>query len=336
MPLLLRHEDVISCCSMHDAIEAVEMGLKDEAAGALMQPQRHNLRFGEGGKDGFLRIGPCALLNEGWMGFKAMNLAKGHGVRYQIHLYEMATGELKAIMDAKHITTLRTGATSAIATKYLANPGATTVGVIGSGNESWAQIAAMAAIEKVKNVKVYSPTEANRNAYAERCENELGVKAQGVATPDDAVDGAGLIVAAVNSDKHVLFGRQLQSGMHVNSVGTARPVLREIDEEVFARADIVAVDTREGVFQEAGDAILAVEAGAIKPRDAYETHQLVSGEAPPRSSEAQITLFKSVGTALQDISTAVRAFQNASLKGIGQQLDDFPYLLVKKPSKKYV
>jgi ornithine cyclodeaminase/alanine dehydrogenase-like protein (mu-crystallin family) len=322
---------------MQEAIEAVELGLKDQAAGALMMPQRHNLRFGEQGKDGFLRIGPCALLDAGWMGFKAMNLAKGHGVRYQIHLYEMATGELKAIMDAKHITTLRTGATSAIATKHLANPGKMSVGIIGSGNESWAQIAAMAAIDVVHDVKVYSPTEANRNLYAQRCMDELGIaEARGVATPDEAVDGAGLLIAAVNSDKHVLFGKQLTPGMHVNSVGTARPVLREIDEEVFARADIVVVDTREGVFQEAGDAILAVEAGAIKPEDAYETHQLISGEVPKRDSEDQITLFKSVGTALQDIATAVRVYKNAAENNIGQELDDFPYLLEKKPSKKYV
>ena len=336
MPILLPHDDVYRCISMAEAIDAVELGLRDEAAGALMQPQRHNLRFGPDGRDGFLRIGPCALLNSGWMGFKAMNLARGHGVRYQIHLYEMATGELKAIMDAQYLTTLRTGATSAVASKRLTRRGSLAVGVIGSGKEAWAQLQAMAAIGKVNYVKVFSPTEANRKAYAARCIEELGIEAISVDTADEAVEGAGLVLAAVNSGKHVLFGSQLEPGMHVNSVGTARPILREIDPEVFRLADIIVVDTREGVFQEAGDAILAVRENAVDPEDAYEAHQVVSGEAPERTDDSQITLFKSVGTALQDIATAVRVYLNAKERGVGHKLPDFPYLLEKKPSKKYI
>lgn len=336
MTVLLRHEDVLRCVTMLDAIEAMDVGLRDEAAGAVMAPQRHNLRFGPEGRNGFFRIGPCALLNAGWMGFKAMNLAKDHGVRYQIHLYEMATGELKAIMDAQHITTLRTGAMSAVATQRLASPGKATVAVLGSGKEAWAQIEAMAAIAKVDNARIYSPTAANREAFAARCREELGVDAAAFASPGETVQGAQLILAAVNSDQHVLHGRQLVPGVHVNSIGTARPILREIDPEVFSVADIVVVDTREGVFQEAGDAILAVKEGAIKPESAYELHQLVSGAAPGRTRPDQITLFKSVGTSLQDVSAALRVYQNALRLGIGEDLGDFPHLLGKSPTKKYV
>ena len=122
-----------------------------------------------------------------------MNLARGHGVRYQIHLYEMATGELKAIMDAQYLTTLRTGATSAVASKRLTRKGSLAVGVIGSGKEAWAQLQAMAAIGKVNYVKVFSPTEANRKAYAARCIEELGIEAISVDTADEAVEGRGLV-----------------------------------------------------------------------------------------------------------------------------------------------
>lgn len=336
MPILLRHEDVLRSITMADAIEAMAVGLRDEAAGAVMAPHRHNLRFGAEGRDGFFRIGPCALLNAGWMGFKSMNLAKGEGVRYQIHLYEMRSGELAAIMDGQHITTLRTGAMSAVATQKLAPPGPVAVAVLGSGKEAWAQLEAMAAIGKVAEARIFSPTAANRDRVAARCREELKVGAKAVASAEQAIEGAQLVVSAVNSEQNVLFGRQLSPGMHINSVGTARPILREIDPEVFAVADIIAVDTREGVFQEAGDAITAVKQGKVSPERALELHQVFSGSGASRTRPDQITLFKSVGTSIQDIAAALRVYTNAKRLGIGADLGDFPYLLAKSPDKKYI
>ena len=123
-----------------------------------------------------------------------------------------------------------------------------------------------------------------------------------VSSEREAVDGCGIIVSAVNSAEPVILGDWLKPGMHVNSVGTARPTQREIDADVYRRANIIVVDTREGVFHEAGDAIAASEAGAVSPDAAFELHEIVGGTAPVREDDNQITLFKSIGTAVQDVS----------------------------------
>ena len=232
-----------------------------------------------------------------------MNLAEGTGVRYQVHLYSMDDGALHAIMDAQLLTTLRTGASSAVATRRLARNGAGTVAVVGSGREAFMQLEAMRVAGYVRSAKVYSPTVANRQAFAAYFRDALGMDIMDVSCAEAAVDGADIIVAAIASSEPAVMGQWLRPGMHVNSVGTARPILREIDEDVLRRSDVIAVDTRHGVFTEAGDCVVAKK--WLKPEQACELADLVCGRAAGRSSDQQITLFKSVGTAVQDIALAV-------------------------------
>ena len=139
MTLLLGHDDVRAIVDMGDAITAMETAFREEGEGWALLPARINMKAGKG----WLRVGPVALEQSGLAGFKAMNLAPGHGVRYQVHLYKIATGELLAIMDAQHLTTLRTGATSAVATRRLARPGPALVALLGSSVEARAQLDAM-------------------------------------------------------------------------------------------------------------------------------------------------------------------------------------------------
>ena len=148
MTLLLPHEDVCAAVGMADAIVAMEEAFREEGEGAVLLPPRINMKAGKG----WLRVGPVSLEKSGWMGFKAMNLVPGAGVRYQVHLYEIASGALLAIIDAQHLTTLRTGATSAVATRRLARPGAAVVALLGSGVEARAQLEAMQADGKVERM----------------------------------------------------------------------------------------------------------------------------------------------------------------------------------------
>ena len=319
MVLLLRHEDVRAAVTMDDAIEAMEGAFAEEAAGGTMLPQRINMKAGKG----WIRVGPVAMEHSGYMGFKAMNLTAGQGVRYQVHLYLIATGELLSIMDAQHLTTLRTGATSAVATRRLARPGAGRVALLGSGPEARAQLDAMAAAGYVGSACVFSPTEANRAALA-RQYAETGIDIVAVGSAEAAVDGADMVLAAVKSTITVLMGAWLKPGMHVNSVGTARRDQREIDGDVFTRSDIIVVDTKTGVMEEAGDAYAARDlVSADKIGDLAE---LVSGKIPSRSSPKQITLFKSVGTGIQDIALAATIYAKAHERGLGEEIGAFPYL----------
>src|SRR4051812_26790709 len=250
MTLLLKHEEVMQTVSMDDAIVAMESGFKEEGEGGALLPQRINVKAGKG----WFRVGPVVLQNSGWVGFKAMNLAPGHGLRYQVHLYKIESGELLSIMDAQHLTTLRTGATSAVAPRRLKEAKPCVVSLLGSGAEAYAQLDAMRAAGYVASARVYSPTEANRKRLAETFRTRHGMNIVDVPSAEAAVDGSEIVLAAVKSNATVFWGRWLQPGMHVNSVGTARRDQREIDVETFTRSDVIVVDSREGVFGEAGDA----------------------------------------------------------------------------------
>lgn len=251
-----------------------------------------------------------------------MNLCPGQGVRYQVHLYRSDTGELLAIMDAQHLTTLRTGATSAVATKRLARPGPSKVALLGSGGEARAQLDAMQALGIVSEARIFSRTEANREKLAQEMRTRHGMNVRGVGSAREAVDGADIVLAAVKSAETVLFGEWLKPGMHVNSVGTARRDQREIDPATFERSAIVVVDTREGVFGEAGDAVAAKD--VVDPEDVWELSELVMEKAPSRRTPDEITLFKSVGTGTQDIALAKVIYERAREKGLGTDLGAFP------------
>ena len=320
MTLLLNHDEVCSSVTMADAVEAMEEAFREQGKGAVTQPPRLNVKAGKG----WLRIGPAIMEHSGWMGFKAMNLAAGHGLRYQVNLYRVADGELVSIMDAQHLTTLRTGATSAVATRKLANLEPTTVGVLGSGVEARAQAEAMHALGVLKSMRVYSVTPANRERFAENFRQAWKIDAVAVSDPRDAVDGCGIVIAAVKSSETVLLGEWLKPGMHVNSVGTARPEQREIDPNTFLRSAVVVVDTREGVLKEAGDAIAAKD--VLSSRKVYELAEVVAGHAPARADTQQITLFKSIGTALQDVALAARIYQHAKELGLGTEVPGFPIM----------
>jgi alanine dehydrogenase len=312
---------------MADAIEAMESGFLEEGNGGVHQPQRTNITIDT--PKGFLRLGPCVMANSRWMGFKAMNLAEGAGVRYQVHLYNMNDGALCAIMDAQLLTTLRTGAASAVATRRLARSGPGVVAVIGSGREAFMQLEAMRVAGYVRSAKVYSPTVANRQSFAAYFREKLCMDVTDVPSAQAAVEGADIIVAAIASSEPAVRGQWLHAGMHINSVGTARPTLREVDEDVLRRSDIIAVDTRNGVFSEAGDCVVARD--WLKPDQACELAELVCGNAQGRRSDQQITLFKSVGTAVQDIALAVKVYQNARSMGLGDVLDGFPIVADRRP-----
>ncbi|MDE0174030.1 MAG: ornithine cyclodeaminase family protein [Defluviicoccus sp.] len=322
MTLILNHADVLAAVDMNDAIEAMEAAFAEEGAGGVNQPPRTNIRLA----NGFLRIGPVVMERSGWMGFKAMNLSAGIGVRYQVHLYTVADGDLKAIMDAQHLTTLRTGATSAVATRRLARDEAVTVAVLGSGVEARVQLEAMHALGLVAGARVFSPTRENREAFAAAYAESLGIEVAPVGDARAAVDGAGMVVAAVKASEHAFYGAWLEPGMHVNSVGTARPNQREIDPETFARSDVTVVDTRHGVLNEAGDAIEAAD--AIVPDEVHELCNVVADGTPRRTDDTQITLFKSVGTGIQDIALAAKIYERARDRGLGIEFADL--LNVKK------
>ncbi len=320
MAILLDHDEVASAVTMVEAVEAVEEGFRVQARGEVSLPPRITTPAGTG----WIRMMPAVLSGMGVMGFKAMNLVPKLGVRYVVFLYRIADGALLAIMDAASITTQRTGAVSAVATKWMARQDASTVGVLGSGVEAKAQLVAMTAVRPVRSARIFSPNSEHRKRFAEEMSRELGIAVAPVESEREAVRETDLVVLAVKATSPAFLGEWLEPGMHVNAIGSVRPEQREVDLETFRRSDLVVVDSRDEAM-EAGDG-RAAKVDGLDGSEFHELWELVGGRVKGRKDARSITLFKSVGTALQDLVLARKIYEVALAKGLGRDLGDFPYV----------
>jgi ornithine cyclodeaminase/alanine dehydrogenase-like protein (mu-crystallin family) len=201
------------------------------------------------------------------------------------------TGEPLAVMDGRLITEMRTAAASAVATQLLAREDASVLGILGSGVQAKSHLAALRHVRSFQEVRVWSPR--NAPAFAK----QHGVKA--VANAQEAVRGADVVVVAANATAPVLQGRWLSPGAHVNAIGATRPEWRELDDDVVTRPRVF-VDSREAALRESGDVIAAQGAGS----EVVEIGAVVAGVAPGRRETQEITLFKSVGVAVEDLAAA--------------------------------
>ena len=253
MTLLLTNSDVEQATDIKTQIDRIEQGLREEARGAVELPPRLNLAT----TSGFFRVMPTVMRDSGLMGYKVFHGSVQHGVRYLIAVYDEKDGRLLSLMDAAYLTATRTGATTGVATKYMAPPKARTVGVIGSGLEATTNLQAACAVRPIEAGKVFSPTQANRERFATRMSELLGINLSAVTTPEEAVSGVDIVVVATNTtgvgDLIAYRGRWMETGSHVNSIGSTGLQLREIDAETFQRAERIVVDSRVQMEGESGD-----------------------------------------------------------------------------------
>ncbi|HLG70234.1 MAG TPA: ornithine cyclodeaminase family protein [Chloroflexota bacterium] len=321
--LLLTHEDVAGLLSPKDAIEAVRAGLKEQAAGQVQIPPRTTTDYTSG--KGWLRLMPVIMNGAGYMGFKAMHSTAGVGVRYRISLYEMDSGELLSEMDADWITSHRTSAMVAVATDELARKEATELGVLGSSEQAKAMVQAVAAVRSFRRVRVFSPNPEHRRAFVESIRSQLEIDAVAVDSAEEAAAAEVVCVAIRAGEEPAFRAGWLRSGAHFSGISSVRPEAREIEDAVWSRADVVVVDDLGHVL-ESGDGRSGLASGELREERMAELWQIVSGEKPGRTTPDQITLFKSVGTALQDLSLAIAVYQRARERGIGRDAGEFPHI----------
>jgi ornithine cyclodeaminase/alanine dehydrogenase len=260
--------------------------------------------------------------DSGLMGAKI--IAGAMGVRqfsYLISLFDQSSAELVALLDGNSITGYRTAATSALAADLLAPPGALDVGVIGSGFEAKKHVRALAAVRELKSVQVYSPRAASRAAFAAELA-DLRVAITPAASPSDAVAGASLVICAARShdETPILRGEWLEPGMTVISIGSTVREQREVDPQTLARADVVIADVVEEVLRDTGDLIAAREAGVDVAGRTASLADLVTGRHAGRTGNQQIVLYKSVGSAVQDLAVAAMCVRRAERAGLGSPL----------------
>ncbi len=322
MTLLLRDRDVRVLCDMAGMIDAVEEGLRSEAKGpGAVLPGRLNL----GHRDVFLRVMPVLLPEAGLMGLKFFQGSMARGVRYIVALSSLESGEVVALLDSAYLTAARTGATSAVATRLLSREDSRAVGLIGSGLEAETNLEAVCCVRPVEQVKVYSRSPQRREAFATRMAGRLGVRITAVDSEPEAVAGADIVVVATNTGpggRTACHGEHLQPGQHVVSIGSTTPALREIDTAVFRRADLVVFDAEFSQIREESGDVAALVSQTPGWNSALSLNQMLAGSAPGRSAPEDITLFKSVGTAAQDLIGASYIVQEARRRGTGTEVDE--------------
>jgi alanine dehydrogenase len=270
-----------------DLIPAIAQALAALSSGSVVQPVRSVLPVAP--HHGFFAVMPAyaGALGAKLVTFYPQNVG-GHTHHAVIVMLKPETGEPLAVMDGRLITEMRTAAASAVATQLLAREDASVLGILGSGVQAKSHLAALRHVRSFEEVRVWSPR--NARAFAER----HGVKA--VPSAADAVRGADVVVVAVSATTPVLRGSWLSPGTHVNAIGATRPEWRELDDDLVTTARVF-VDSREAALRESGDVIAArgeiTEIGAV-----------VAGVAPGRRNAQEITLFKSVGVAVEDVTAA--------------------------------
>lgn len=231
------------------------------------------------------------------------------------------TGAPVALIDGETLTALRTGAASGLATRMLAREDASVLAVFGAGAQAPTQIEAVRAVRPIREVRIVSRSGVSARALAHRLAEEGRLRATAVATPEAALEGADVVVAATDSAIPVFPGERVPAGAHVNGVGSFTREMREVDGALVARATVV-VDDRDAALREAGDLIQALEEGTIGEDDVRTTlGDLVLGRRPGRTRGDEITFFKSVGVAVQDVAVAACALRRARERGVGRRVE---------------
>lgn len=316
MTLHISESDVRAVFTMPMAIEVVEEISRKQASGEVIVHARRRFEF-PGGR--FFHHMAAADYAENLVATKQYTYVNGRLI-FVVSLYSMETGELLAFIEGDYLGQRRTGAASGVATKYLARADANVAAIIGTGGQARAQLEAIALVRKLESVAVYGRDPGRREAFAGEMSERLKIPLKAAASSAEAVRGASIVSTATTSSQPVLFGADLASGVHINAIGANHMRKRELDEAAVLKADLVVVDSVEQSRQEAGDLVLGFASDASRWDRAVELSQIVAGKIPARSSDGQVTLFKSNGIAAWDLAAAARIYTEVTKRKIGRPL----------------
>jgi ornithine cyclodeaminase/alanine dehydrogenase-like protein (mu-crystallin family) len=316
--LLLTDEDVSAVAEWKPAIEALR-----RAYGAKVDPQSVPPRSMARAPGVWLRSLTAISPLDGYLGCKLIAASpRARLASYLITLFDQATMNLDALIDGNQITGIRTAATAVVAIDALAPRRALRVAMLGSGFEARAQLTALNAARAIKGVKVFSPTTENRERFAEHFRTTLNLSVQPTTTPEAAVSGADVVVCAARArnESPVLLGKWLEPGMTVVSIGSTLPEQREAAVDVIERARLIFADMPEEVAHGTGDMLEATRSGIEFMHKLVSLSELISKQRAAREGPEDIVLYKSVGSALQDVVIAEMLFARARARGIGTVL----------------
>jgi ornithine cyclodeaminase len=324
MTLLIGQDDVERLLPMRECIDAMQDALAALARGEAALPLRQIVRLPSGG---FLGSMPAAVGPRGVFGVKALSVFHGNeGTAFDSHqgavlLFESAHGRLLAIVDATSVTAIRTAAVSAVATRLLAREDARVLALLGTGVQARTHLEAIRLVRPLERVRVFSRDPARVRAFAEREAGAHALEVTPCASAEEAVRGADVVCTVTSSCQPVLRGDWLAAGAHVNVVGAATPECREVDTAAIVRSRVF-VDRRESALHEAGEVLIPIREGAIGPEHVLaELGEVLDGRAGGRRAAEEVTLFKSLGLAIEDVAAAHVVHSNAVRLGAGTRIE---------------
>ena len=318
--LVLAHEDVKRLLPMDECIELMAEALADLARGRSWQPLRFVVRPPE--EQSLMGLMPAHRSSpEPAYGLKSVCIFPGNPARGldahqgSVMLFDGETGELRALIDASAVTSIRTAAVSAVATRALARTNSRVLAILGSGVQARAHLEAMAAVEPFDEARVWSRTAEHAQAFAAEAQTSFPVEA--VDGAEAAVRGADVVVTVTSARDPIVELDWLAPGAHVNAVGSSIPAARELDAATIATAALF-VDSRESIVNESGEYLRAVEEEGIGPDHIRaELGEVLAGSSAGRGSDDELTVFDSVGLAAEDLAAAEFLYRRAQSEGAG-------------------
>ncbi|MDR3220935.1 MAG: ornithine cyclodeaminase family protein [Candidatus Accumulibacter sp.] len=315
MALFLNEDDVRQLLTMPLAIEAVEEAHRELSLSQAVDIPRQRTRLPQTA----LHILQGALPGRDAIGYKAYTSNRS-GVRFLVHVFSASSGALRAVLAADTLGMMRTGAASGVATRHLARPDAEVMGVFGAGWQAEGNVAAVAAVRQLRQVKVFARKAERLAAFCAKMSDRLGIDVVPASSPEDTVRGSDIVSTVTTAVAPLFEAAWLSPGAHINAAGSNSLIRREIGEDVLKLCRPIVVDSVDTALKEAGDLLPLLEKGRLGERQLIELGDVVLGRHPGRAQSGDITLFESQGLAIQDISVAVRLEALAREQGLGVEL----------------
>ena len=315
MTLLLRESDVLSLLDIHGNIMVLEQAFGAWAQGNAVNLSRSRIVQ----ENGVMHLLAAAVPSLGIVGFKTYTVFRP-GMRSAVMLFSTLDGRLLSIIEADLLGRMRTGATSGLATKYLARPDASVVGLIGAGKQAYTQVLGVCAVRQVRAIYVYSRRLPECEKFCEELMHRLSIEVRPAPSPRQAIEDADIVITATTSPEPVIPGDWLKSGSHINAIGSNWANRRELDLPTLQRSRVIVTDSQEQARLEAGDFVIPANEGLFNWDKVSDLADVVAGRGEKREFADDITLYKGVGIALEDVATAAHVYTLARERSVGEEI----------------
>ena len=323
--LVISENEVRGLLDLDELISALEQAHIQFSAGKVVMPVRLVVPLPE--IHGRITSMPAFMSEGRALGIKIISYFRDNPkeglppILATISLYSAESGKLLVLMDGVYVTAIRTACASAMATKALARPETPVLGILGAGTQARTHIRALSRVRSIERVLIWSPSRLNAIYVKEELEDEMGFPVQPQESAEAVVRESDILTAVTDAAEPILDAGWLKPGVHINAVGSHRPENREMGGDTVKRATVI-VDSLDAINTECGDILLAVEEGSIAPDHVRgEIGEVLAGAKPGRTGDDEITMYKSVGIAAQDVAAASLVYRRALEQGVGTEVE---------------